>query len=112
MRLVFGRRDDAIERWFGRDFNLDNLRRVLGFISAAVFATAVRWAAAGAVAMRLLGPSTAEFLGIWQVWFPSGALGISNGSTPALHSGSLPLRAIPRRGTSSLREQSRSWSWL
>jgi PAS domain S-box-containing protein len=65
----------VIERWFGPAFNLDSLRHVLGFFAAAVIGTAS--AAAGAsLAMNLFGPSTAAFLDIWKVWFPSGALGV------------------------------------
>ena len=64
-----------IERWFGPVFNLDSLLRVLGFFAAAAVATAT--AATGAAgAMELFGPSTAEFLNIWKVWFASDALGI------------------------------------
>ena len=64
-----------IERWFGPDFNLDSLRRVVGFFAAAVAGTAT--AAAGAsIAMNLFGPSTAGLLDVWKVWFPSGALGV------------------------------------
>jgi PAS domain S-box-containing protein len=64
-----------IERWFGPAFNLDSLRRVVGFFTAAALATAT--AAAGAsVAMKLFGPSTAALLDVWKVWFPSGVLGI------------------------------------
>ena len=64
-----------IERWFGPAFNLDSLRRVVGFFAAAAIATAT--AAAGAsVAMKVFGPSTAALLDVWKVWFPSGALGV------------------------------------
>ena len=64
-----------IERWFGPAFNLDSLRRVLGFFAAAAVATAT--AAVGASsAMKLFGPSTAEFLDVWKVWFASDALGM------------------------------------
>ena len=64
-----------IERWFGPSFNLDSLRRVVGFFAAAILATAT--AATGASgAMQLFGPSTATFLAVWKVWFASDALGI------------------------------------
>ena len=64
-----------IKRSFGPAFELDSLRRVLGFFAAAAVATAV--AAVGASgAMKLFGPSTASFLEIWKVWFTSDALGI------------------------------------
>jgi integral membrane sensor domain MASE1 len=64
-----------IERWFGPAFNLDSLRRVVGFFAAAAIATASA-AAAASVAMKFFGPSTAAFLDVWKVWFPSGALGV------------------------------------
>jgi PAS domain S-box-containing protein len=64
-----------IERWFGTAFNLDSVRRVLGLFAAAALAPAI--AAVGAsAAMMLFGPSTADFLDVWKVWFASDALGI------------------------------------
>ena len=64
-----------IERWYGPTFNVDGLRRVLGFFAATTVATAI--AALGAAgAMQLFGPSTASFLDVWEVWFASDALGI------------------------------------
>jgi PAS domain S-box-containing protein len=64
-----------IERWFGPGFNLDSLRRVLGFFAAAVLAPAIA-AVGSSGAMKLFGPSTASFLDIWGVWFASDAVGI------------------------------------
>jgi integral membrane sensor domain MASE1 len=64
-----------IERWFGPAFNLDNLRRVLGFFASAAAATATA-AAGAAFAMKLFGPSTAAFFDVWKVWFASAALGV------------------------------------
>ena len=64
-----------IERWFGTAFNLDSVRRVLGFFAAAALAPAMA-AVGAAAAMKLLGPSTAGFVDIWEVWFASDALGI------------------------------------
>jgi PAS domain S-box-containing protein len=64
-----------IERWFGHAFSLDSLLRVLGLFASATVATAA--AAVGASgAMKLLGPSNAAFLDVWEVWFTSDALGI------------------------------------
>ena len=64
-----------IERWYGPAFNVDGLRRVLGFFAATTVATAI--AALGASgAMKLFGPSTASFLDVWEVWFASDALGV------------------------------------
>jgi len=64
-----------IERWFGPAFNLDNLRRVLGFFASTATATATA-AAGAAIAMKLFGPSTAGLLDVWKVWFASDALGV------------------------------------
>ena len=64
-----------IERRFGPNFNIDSLRRVVGFLAATVVATAM--AALGAAgAMKLFGPSTASFLDVWRIWFASDALGV------------------------------------
>jgi PAS domain S-box-containing protein len=64
-----------IERWFGTAFNLDSVRRALGFLAVAALAPAI--AAVGASgAMQLFSPSTAGFLDFWKVWFASDALGI------------------------------------
>ena len=64
-----------IERWFGTAFNLDSVRRVVGFFAAATLAPAI--AAVGAAgAIQLFGPTTAGFLDIWKGWFASDALGI------------------------------------
>ena len=64
-----------IERWFGPVFNLDTVRRVVGFFAATTVATAM--AALGAAgAMKLFEPSTAEFLDVRRVWFASDALGV------------------------------------
>jgi PAS domain S-box-containing protein len=64
-----------IERWYGPTFNVDGLRRVLGFFAATTVATAIA-ALAASGAMKLFGPSTASFLDVWEVWFASDALGV------------------------------------
>ena len=82
-----------IERRFGPAFNLDSLRRVLGFFAAAIIATAT--AAVGASgAMKLFGPSTAEFLDVWEVWFASDALGIIT-VAPLLIGVAAAMRNVP-----------------
>ena len=84
-----------IERWFGPHFNLDNLRRVLGFLVAAAVATAT--AALGASgAMKLFGPSTASFLDVWKVWFASDALGVIT-IAPLLIGVAAAVREVPSR---------------
>ena len=63
-----------IERWFGQPFKLDGLHRVLGFLVAAILATATA-AVGGAIAMDLFH-TDAPLLSIWRVWFLSDGLGI------------------------------------
>ena len=65
-----------IERWFGPAFNLDSLRRVLGFFAYLLppqrrpppRVPRSRWSCSG--------PSTAAFFDVWKVWFASAALGV------------------------------------
>jgi PAS domain S-box-containing protein len=64
-----------LERWFGPNFNLDSLRRVLGLFAAAAIATAISAVGASA-AMKVFGPSTAGVFDVWEVWFASDVLGI------------------------------------
>src|SRR6185369_6093058 len=64
-----------IERRFGYAFSIGNVRHVLGLLAASAIATATI-AVGATLAMRVLGPSTAPPLTIWQVWFTSDALGI------------------------------------
>ena len=63
-----------IARWFGRQFKLDSLNRVLGFLLAATLGAAIA-AIGGAITMRLFH-TTAPVLSIWRVWFASDGLGI------------------------------------
>jgi PAS domain S-box-containing protein len=64
-----------IEHWSGPTFRLDKLRHVVAlFVAAGVAAAAA--SAGSAVAMTLLGSSTAPMLNIWRVWFAADSLGI------------------------------------
>ena len=63
-----------IERWFGGQFRLDDLRRILGFLAAAGIATATS-AVGGAAVMTLLH-TTASFWEVWRAWFLSDVIGI------------------------------------
>ena len=63
-----------VERWFGHPFELDRLRRAIGFLAAAAIGAATS-ALGGATAM-ILFHKTAPFLDIWLIWFLSGGLGI------------------------------------
>jgi PAS domain S-box-containing protein len=63
-----------IERWFGQPFGLDGLHRVLGFLVAAILATAIA-AVGGAIAMDVFH-TDAPLPSIWRVWFMSDGLGM------------------------------------
>jgi two-component sensor histidine kinase/integral membrane sensor domain MASE1 len=64
-----------IERYFGSPFNLDRLGNVLGFLAAAIIATAVS-GIGGTIGFVLFHASTQSTLATWQDWFASDALGI------------------------------------
>jgi PAS domain S-box-containing protein len=84
-----------IEHWSGPTFRLDKLRHVVALFVAAGVASAVA-SAGSAVAMTLLGPSTAPMLSIWRVWFAADSLGIV--STAPLLIGLVALvRDVPSR---------------
>jgi PAS domain S-box-containing protein len=63
-----------IERWFGRSFELRDVRQVLGFLMASTIGAAV--AALGATIAFELIQSTASPITVWRVWFASCLLGI------------------------------------
>src|SRR5262245_39292322 len=63
-----------VERWFGERFELDSLRRTIGFLMAAALGAATS-AVGGAVAIRSFH-MTAPLLDIWRTWFLSAGIGI------------------------------------
>jgi two-component sensor histidine kinase/integral membrane sensor domain MASE1 len=63
-----------VERWFGRDFKLEDIFQVLGFLLASAIAAAM--AAAGAALAISLVQATASPLDVWRLWFASCLLGI------------------------------------
>jgi len=63
-----------IERWFGRPFAFDDLRRVLGFVVAACLGAAAT-ALFGAATMTLFH-TTAPFWDVWRAWFWADGVGI------------------------------------
>ncbi len=63
-----------IERWFGPAFAFDDVRRVLGFMAAAVLGVAAS-AFGGAATMSLLH-TAAPFWDVWRAWFLSDGVGI------------------------------------
>jgi PAS domain S-box-containing protein len=64
-----------IEHYFGREFNLGRLRNVLGFLIAAVAATAAS-GVGGTAAHKLLHSPAASVWTTWQHWFASDAVGM------------------------------------
>jgi PAS domain S-box-containing protein len=62
-----------IERWFGREFKLENVSQVLGFLAASAI-TAAMGAAGTAVAISLVDPTT-HSLNVWRIWFAASLLG-------------------------------------
>jgi integral membrane sensor domain MASE1 len=64
-----------IERYFGDDFALDRLRKVLGFLGATIAGTTPA-SLGGAISSRLfLGPKT-EILTTWLHWWTGTAIGV------------------------------------
>ena len=63
-----------IEQWFGPQFALGDIRRVVGFLAAAGLAAAAS-AIGGAATMSLLH-TTAPFSDVWRDWFLSDGVGI------------------------------------
>ena len=61
-----------IERWFGREFKLENASQVLGFLVASAI-TAAMGAAGTAVAVGLVDPTT-HSLNVWRIWFAASLL--------------------------------------
>jgi signal transduction histidine kinase len=64
-----------IQRHFGRDFSLDRLSQVLGFLAAAIVGTLIS-GIGGAVTYRLLQGPSVDLLVTWQHWFASDVVGI------------------------------------
>ena len=64
-----------IQRYFGTNFRLDQLRQVLGLLAAAVAGTLIS-GIGGAVAFKLFHSSTVPMLTTWRQWFASDGLGI------------------------------------
>ena len=64
-----------IERFLGPGFNLDSLRRVLGFFLATGLATTIS-GVGGAMGFALFHHSPAPALTTWLNWFASDAIGV------------------------------------
>jgi PAS domain S-box-containing protein len=83
-----------LERWFGPEFSLGDLRRVLGFLTAAAVATAI--SAIGGAATIILLQTKAPYWDVWRVWFLSDGIGIVV-VAPLIIEFSRALRELPSR---------------
>src|SRR5262245_7503326 len=63
-----------VERWFGREFKLEDIFQVLGFLGASAIGAGM--AAAGAALAISLVQGTTSPLDLWRLWFASCLLGI------------------------------------
>jgi integral membrane sensor domain MASE1 len=84
-----------IGRWFGPSFHLNELRRVLSLLLAAVLGPAVAGVGA-ALASRALGGSVASLLEIWRVCFAAHALGIATVAPLLIGLASVPRETLAR----------------
>ena len=64
-----------ITHYFGAEFTLDRFRNVLGLLAATIVGCLVSSLGAAVASRLILGPS-AQFLGIWQNWFPGTTVGV------------------------------------
>jgi PAS domain S-box-containing protein len=83
-----------LERWFGPVFSFADLRRVLGFLTAAAVAAAAS-AIGGAATITLLH-TKAPFWEVWRVWLLSDGIGIVV-VAPLFIEFSRALRELPSR---------------
>jgi signal transduction histidine kinase len=83
-----------IERYFGAEFSLDRLSRVLGMLAAAVIGTCVS-GIGGVAASVLLQPPTVPILTIWEHWVASNTIGFI-AVAPLLIGLAAALRQRPR----------------
>lgn len=65
-----------IQRYFGSAFSLDNLRRVLGLVAAAIVGTGAA-AIVGTIGAVFVEGSAAPALTIWNHWLTSNVPGTS-----------------------------------
>src|SRR5262245_46497882 len=82
-----------IERWFGGDFRLENVPRVLGYLVASAIGLAIG-AIGAAVAITFARPVV--FFHAWQLWFAPCMLGTLTIAPMLIGLGELP-RELPAR---------------
>jgi PAS domain S-box-containing protein len=85
-----------IEFYFGASFSLGRVRHVLGFLAAAILATAVS-GVGGTAGYVFFHSSTASILTIWHHWFTSDALGIVTVAPLLIGLGVAARDPLPRR---------------
>ena len=86
-----------IEHYFGLDFNLGKLSRVLGMLVCAIVATAVS-GIGGTAGFLYFHTSNAPILTVWQHWFASDALGIITVAPLIIEFASASRQLPSRRG--------------
>ena len=86
-----------IEHYFGLDFNLGKLSRVLGMLVCAIVATAVS-GIGGTAGFLYFHSSNAPILTIWQHWFASDALGLITVAPLIIEFASASRQPPSRRG--------------
>jgi len=87
-----------IEHYFGANFTLDRLRRVLGLVGMAMLGAAVS-GIGGALGFVWFHDPTASILGAWQEWFLSDVLGIVTVAPLVIGLASAAREPPPRRET-------------
>ena len=83
-----------LERWFGRTFKLEDVRRVLWFFTATAVGSAI--AAAGAVVAMSLIKATAPPLQVWGLWFAASSLGVVTVAPLLIGLGDAMRERLPR----------------
>jgi two-component sensor histidine kinase/integral membrane sensor domain MASE1 len=84
-----------VERWFGRDFRLEDIFQVLWFLAASAIGAAV--AAAGAAFAIGLVQAGASPLDVWRLWFASCLLGIVTVAPLVIGLAATWREGLPRR---------------
>jgi PAS domain S-box-containing protein len=84
-----------IERWFGREFKLESVSQVLGFLVASTAGAAM--AAFGAVAAISFVHSTGSPLDVWRPWFAACLLGTVTVAPLLIGLGAAVRELPPRR---------------
>lgn len=83
------------ERFAGAPFNINNFRRVLIFLCAALLGSAIA-AVPAAVMVTLAGTTASPFIDVWSLWFRSDFIGIIT-VAPVFVGFGVAMTALPTR---------------